>query len=253
MLTGEQDETSLYIVSDVRFVQKPDEPGLSMRILMIDTSGKRTIWAGLDRGNLVDPVVLENQRRHDEHLSSGVVSWLEEHDWQTLDALSVVAGPGSYTGLRVGVSFAVAFALAKEIPLVRLDHFQLEAARLKRGNALVMLPARKRIVRISLLRSGNPPEPLEKSLETSVDQLPNYGRRKFIPLGDGYELYREAIDPQISGNLATSRPILSRELAMARLTKYYWNRQEFTFPLEMDVDYGSEFEPTLRKKRETAQ
>lgn len=162
MLTGEQDETSLYIVSDVRFVQKPDEPGLSMRILMIDTSGKRTIWAGLDRGNLVDPVVLENQRRHDEHLSSGVVSWLEEHDWQTLDALSVVAGPGSYTGLRVGVSFAVAFALAKEIPLVRLDHFQLEAARLKRGNALVMLPARKRIVRISS-SLGESPEPLEKA------------------------------------------------------------------------------------------
>lgn len=44
-----------------------------------------------------------------------------------LDAVAVSKGPGSYTGLRIGVSTAKGFCYAKEIPLIAVDTLQAMA------------------------------------------------------------------------------------------------------------------------------
>jgi tRNA threonylcarbamoyl adenosine modification protein YeaZ len=43
--------------------------------------------------------------------------------------VAVVTGPGSFTGLRVGVSFAVGLAMGRRIPIVPLPTLDLQAAR----------------------------------------------------------------------------------------------------------------------------
>ena len=48
---------------------------------------------------------------------------------QTLTKIAVATGPGSFTGLRVGVSFGLGVAIGLEIPIVALRTLQVQAAR----------------------------------------------------------------------------------------------------------------------------
>ena len=48
---------------------------------------------------------------------------------ETVTKVAVVTGPGSFTGLRVGVSFAVGLAIGLHVPIVPLPTLDLQAAR----------------------------------------------------------------------------------------------------------------------------
>lgn len=48
---------------------------------------------------------------------------------QDITKVAVVTGPGSFTGLRVGVSFALGLAMGKRIPIVPLPTLEVQAAR----------------------------------------------------------------------------------------------------------------------------
>ncbi len=60
---------------------------------------------------------------HSERLNLLIVELLREHniDMNSLSAISVSSGPGSYTGLRIGVSTAKGLCYALSIPLIAID------------------------------------------------------------------------------------------------------------------------------------
>lgn len=61
-----------------------------------------------------------------------------------LDRIGVVTGPGSFTGVRVGVSFARGLALALKIPCIGVTSLEATLPEGQQGSALVLLPAQKR-------------------------------------------------------------------------------------------------------------
>jgi tRNA threonylcarbamoyladenosine biosynthesis protein TsaB len=64
---------------------------------------------------------------------------------QDLNAISVSKGPGSYTGLRIGVSTAKGLCYALEIPLISVDTLQVLAkkATVENGMIVPMIDARR--------------------------------------------------------------------------------------------------------------
>lgn len=64
---------------------------------------------------------------------------------QDLDAIAVSQGPGSYTGLRIGVSAAKGLCFALNIPLIAVDTLQTLASQVKvsDGKIIPMLDARR--------------------------------------------------------------------------------------------------------------
>src|SRR5437773_12528724 len=101
----------------------PDTDG--PRSLILETSG-RVGQVALARGaTLLRTQRLDEARRHARDLAPAVAQLLQAERWQPrdLDAVLVSRGPGSYTGLRVGIMSAKALAYAVGCLLLAVDTF----------------------------------------------------------------------------------------------------------------------------------
>lgn len=92
-----------------------DEPLL----LAIDTATQYAGLALFDGDVIQSEVYWRSQRNHSVELMPTMVRMLERHGLgpQDLSAVAVSIGPGSFTGLRIGLSAAKGLALAQELPI----------------------------------------------------------------------------------------------------------------------------------------
>jgi tRNA threonylcarbamoyladenosine biosynthesis protein TsaB len=89
-------------------------------ILNIDTStGKAGVCLSKD-GSLLALAENQDQKEHSSWLHPAISRLLQEtgHSIRDLQAVAVTAGPGSYTGLRVGMAAAKGLCYALAIPLI---------------------------------------------------------------------------------------------------------------------------------------
>jgi tRNA threonylcarbamoyladenosine biosynthesis protein TsaB len=101
------------------------------RFLILETSGQAGQVALAEGGRLLDARALDESRRHARDLAPAVRDLLAARGWRPreLTAVLVSRGPGSYTGLRVGVMSAKALAYATGCALLALDTFAAIARR----------------------------------------------------------------------------------------------------------------------------
>jgi tRNA threonylcarbamoyladenosine biosynthesis protein TsaB len=112
-------------------VTEPSEP----RLLILETSGRVGQVAVAAGSRLLALRHLEEARRHARDLAPAVADLLAEQGWRPRDLHAVVVsrGPGSYTGLRVGVMSAKAFAYATGCALLAADTFAAVALQAPEG------------------------------------------------------------------------------------------------------------------------
>jgi tRNA threonylcarbamoyladenosine biosynthesis protein TsaB len=100
------------------------------RLLLLETSG-RAGWVALAQGDTLRAVRrLDEARRHARDLAPAVRDLLAAEGWKPRDVEAVIVGrgPGSYTGLRVGLISAKVFAYATGCALIAVDTFAAIAA-----------------------------------------------------------------------------------------------------------------------------
>jgi tRNA threonylcarbamoyladenosine biosynthesis protein TsaB len=189
-----------------------------VRILGFDTATPATTVALLDTagGRAVerrdDPPARERPR-HTTRLLPLVVEVLEAGGvgWEDIDRIAVGVGPGTFTGLRIGIATAHALARAREIPLVGVSTLQS----LARG-AVAVIPdggpgtpdAIMAVIdarRGEVFAGGWSPEgaaradaeplvaPRAVAPETLADEMLGLGRR-WLAVGDGAVEFRVALE-----------------------------------------------------------
>ena len=84
--------------------------------LVIDTATSRTIVGVVDNGIVVFEEFNEGATDHGTAISNLVARALKST--KLIDQIVVGMGPGPFTGLRVGITFAQSFALARSIPWI---------------------------------------------------------------------------------------------------------------------------------------
>jgi tRNA threonylcarbamoyladenosine biosynthesis protein TsaB len=99
------------------------------RLLILETSGRAGLVALALGADLRQVHRLDEARRNARDLAPAVADLLSEQGWtaRQLDAVLVGRGPGSYTGLRVGLMSAKTLAYATGCALIGLDTFAVIA------------------------------------------------------------------------------------------------------------------------------
>ncbi len=105
-------------------------------ILGIDTSAVVCTAALAEEGKTQELFSVGNERTHSETLLPGVAMLLERRGLRPsdLDAIAVSAGPGSFTGLRIGIAAVKGLAAADAVPCVPVSTLEALAYRF-RGEA----------------------------------------------------------------------------------------------------------------------
>jgi tRNA threonylcarbamoyladenosine biosynthesis protein TsaB len=100
------------------------------RLLLIETSGRSGFVAVAHGADLRGLHRLDEARRHARDLAPAAAQLLAAQGWRPRDVQAVVVsrGPGSYTGLRVGIMAAKTFAYATGSGLVALETFAVIAS-----------------------------------------------------------------------------------------------------------------------------
>ena len=117
-------------------------------ILNIETATKNCSVALAKEGKtILCKEIAEEGYSHAERLHVFIEVVIKETGitFQDLSAIAVSQGPGSYTGLRIGVSAAKGLCYALDIPLIAVDTLQVLASQAKVSNGLIipMLDARR--------------------------------------------------------------------------------------------------------------
>ena len=112
-----------------------------MKILALDSSGLVASVAVVSDDNLIGEYTINYKKTHSQTLLPMLdeVAKMTELDLKTIDFIAVSAGPGSFTGLRIGSATAKGLALALDKQIVSVPTVDALAYNLW-GSADVVCP-----------------------------------------------------------------------------------------------------------------
>jgi hypothetical protein len=110
-------------------------------MLAIDTSAARSAIALINAERVVAETVKPSGRDFDVAAEVAALA----PDLALLDSVLVALGPGSFTGLRQGIAFAVGLAMSLGIPLLGIGTLDLVAARAREPALAVVDAGRGRV------------------------------------------------------------------------------------------------------------
>lgn len=166
-------------------------------ILCIETATKNCSVSLGKSGNLVD--LIEDKTHsysHAEKLHVFIKEILERNNLSKsqIDAIAVSEGPGSYTGLRIGVSAAKGLCFAWDKPLIAVSTLQSLANQInqKDGYIVAMLDARRMEVYAAVYDQNKHPIRNPKAEIINPQSFLNYlESNKVYFIGDGTIKFKE--------------------------------------------------------------
>ncbi len=176
-----------------------------MRLLALDSSGLVASVALLEDDNLIAEYTINYKKTHSQTLLPMLdeIVRMTETDMNSLDAIAIAKGPGSFTGLRIGSATVKGLGLALEKPIIGVPTIEGLAMNLYGTDALVcpLMDARRNQVYTGIYRFQDGAMQIVKdqvpvAIEEIVDALNQIGN-KVIFIGDGVPVYQNVIEKLI--------------------------------------------------------
>ncbi|MDO4672904.1 MAG: tRNA (adenosine(37)-N6)-threonylcarbamoyltransferase complex dimerization subunit type 1 TsaB [Porphyromonadaceae bacterium] len=223
-------------------------------ILSIETATKLCSAAYSVDGQILTYRVSDGTKpNHAETLAPFIEEILKskEVEGMTPEAIAVSAGPGSYTGLRIGASTAKGLAFGYEIPMIAVPTLQIVAAATPNpDNHLIcaMIDARRMEVYTALFDANL--EPLSEDHAIVIDETflqKQLKEQKIIFAGDGADKSRDII--QSSNVIFTDQVIYPTAMAMAPLANRLLKEKSFVDTAYWQPDYLKEYVAIVGKNK----
>ncbi len=176
------------------------------KILAIDTASRTCSVAVCYDDTVRVEITDGGGETHSRHLMSMVACALEMagDELQAMDALAVNHGPGSFTGLRIGISTAKGLAAAAAVPLVGVSGLAALAwqAAPTPHEICPMLDARRREVYSGRYRvAGDELVCLSDDTVCAPEEAVRDAARPCVLIGDGALAYRSRLEAELAGGI----------------------------------------------------
>jgi len=175
-----------------------------MKILGIDTSTSCGSVGLIDDDRVISEYLLNSPVTHSERLLTAVEFILKESHCtlQDLDGWAISLGPGSFTGLRIGLSIAKGLSFASGKPVAGVPTLDVLAAQIAPTPFLIcpILDARKNEVYTAFYRyeDGNAPRLMTAYQASKPQDLVKRVKEKTIFAGDGVRTYGDYLRDALS-------------------------------------------------------
>ena len=218
-----------------------------MKILALDSSGLVASVAVAEDDNLIAEYTVNYKKTHSQTLLPMLdeIAKMTDLDLNTIDAIAVAAGPGSFTGLRIGSATAKGLGLALKKPLIPIPTVEGLAYNLYGTKALIcpLMDARRNQVYTGIYEfSGENFKKVEDQMAVPIEEIIrklNETGREVIFLGDGVSVYKKVIEQQCSipYSFAPAHVNKQRAGALAALAQQYFREGKIEDPAEHKPDY----------------
>jgi tRNA threonylcarbamoyladenosine biosynthesis protein TsaB len=198
-----------------------------VKILAVETATQAGSVALVEDEQLLGEITLELPRKHSERLVPSIEFLLDQHKLkpQELDGLAVDIGPGSFTGLRVGLATMKGMALSLEKPLVGVSSLEILVQNLALATGLLapVLDARKGQIFAALFRGQGRgrPERISEDWVLNPEELIQKVSEPVLLFGEGARVYQEVLRLSLreKAGFASAGTDLPRAYHLARLAR----------------------------------
>jgi tRNA threonylcarbamoyladenosine biosynthesis protein TsaB len=194
-----------------------------MKILALDSSGMVATVALVTEEILLAEYTVNYKKTHSQTLLPMIdeIVKMIELDLSSVDGIAVSAGPGSFTGLRIGSATAKGLGLALNKPLIAVPTLDGLAYNLYGTDKLIcpMMDAKRNQVYTGLYEFkgeefGVISEQKAVPVEDIVEEINRLGR-EVIYLGDAVPVYRELLEANTTVNYSFAPVHINRQRAGA--------------------------------------
>ncbi len=227
-----------------------------MKILALDSSGLVASVAITEDGNLIADYTVNYKKTHSQTLLPMLqeIKDMVELDLESIDAIAIAAGPGSFTGLRIGSATAKGLGLALNKPIIEIPTVDGLAYNLYGSNKYVcpIMDARRNQVYTGIYRFDN--ETVSGGETCSVMQVVkpqcavdiseiikelNELGGEVVFLGDGVPVFKDRIanEMQIPYGFAPAHQNRQRASAVGALGMRYYAEGKTESAAEHQPDY----------------
>lgn len=224
-----------------------------MRILAIDSSGLVATVAVVEEENEISKTIAEYTINYKKTHSQTLLPMLDEivkmtdMNLDTIDAIAVAGGPGSFTGLRIGSATAKGLGLALKKPLIHIPTVDGLAYNLCYTDRIIcpIMDARRNQVYTGIYQmDGDKLQVLEAQMAVEIDELAKklctYGK-PVIFLGDGVPVHKDRLEKELMTNydiaFAPAHMNQQRAATVGMLGIQYYKEGKTETAMEHKPDY----------------
>ena len=171
-----------------------------MKILAIDTSSEICSVAILEDEKVIDEINLDNGLTHSENLMILIDQILNRNNLniKNINLLACSVGPGSFTGIRIGISTIKPFAEILNIKVAAISSLETLARNVETKDKTIvsLIDARNDQIYCGIFNDNyNKKEDyFAKSINETVNHLKKYENIVFV--GSGSEKYKELLEKE---------------------------------------------------------
>ena len=218
-----------------------------MKILGLDSSGIVASVAIVEDDVLIAEYTVNYKKTHSQTLLPMLdeIAKMTELDLNSIDAIAVAAGPGSFTGLRIGSATAKGLGLALKKPLIAIPTVEGLAYNLYDISGLIcpIMDSRRKQVYTGIYRFTDHQlkvveDQMAVPMETVIEKLNQYGEAVTF-LGDGVPVFHELIAEKMTVpySFAPAHVNKQRAAAVAALGEIYYRQGKTETAMEHVPDY----------------
>ena len=218
-----------------------------MKILAVDSSGLVASVAVVMDDNLLGEFTMNYKKTHSQTLLPMLdeLADMIELDLNTLDAIAVAGGPGSFTGLRIGSATVKGLALALDKPVIQIPTVDALAYNLCGHRNLVcpLMDARRNQTYTGLYQfDGNQMQVIKEQcaveIAAIVAEINNIGK-PVVFLGDGVAVFRDYIAEHCKTGYTFAPAHLNKQRAgaVAALAEEYYKQGKIMDAAEHKPEY----------------